>query len=388
MCDNKNMERIGIFGGTFNPVHLEHVAVAKSAIEELKLDKLIIMPTFFPPHKNKAPISPTHRLNMLNLSFKGEEKIEISDYEIKKEGKSYTYLTVEHFYKQNPCELFFIVGGDMLTNFKTWKYPKRILAVCNLAVFGRKGVFTDFSSEMRYFKEHFGKEFIRLKFTGQDSSSTKIRIYSQFGIALDNLTPPAVAEYIKKNNLYSGDKAVEFVKRTLPEKRLKHTADVVITALAKAKELGLDEQKVFLSATLHDVAKYLDYTSVEGFSLLESVPQPVIHSFLGAFVAEKELGIKDEEILDAIRYHTSGKPNMSLLGKLIFVADMVEEGRHYDGVEYLRSLYLQDDFEFCFKECLREEFLHLKNKRQEIYYETLNAYKYYINEKELKTQDK
>lgn len=377
MCDNKNMERIGIFGGTFNPVHFEHVAVAKSAIKELNLDKLIIMPTFFPPHKVKAPISPKHRLNMLNLAFEGEEKIEISDYEIQKEGKSYTYLTVEHFYNENPCELFFIVGGDMLTNFKNWKYPERILAVCNLAVFGREGVFTDFSFEKQYFKEHFGKEFIRLNFIGKDFSSTKIRTYAQFGIPLDTLAPPAVAKYILENNLYDGDKYVDFLKKALPEKRLKHTADVVISALSKAKDLGLDEQKVFISATLHDVAKYRDYTTVSGFKLPEGVPQPVIHSFLGAFVAEHELGIKDEEILDAIRYHTSGKADMSLLGKLIFVADMVEEGRNYEGVEYLRDLYLKDDFEFCFRECLREELLHLQNKNQEIYVETLNAYNFY-----------
>lgn len=387
MCNNISMEKIGIFGGTFNPVHSEHIAIAKSAIEELGLDKLIIMPTFISPHKQQdLALSPEHRLNMLKLAFKGEDKIEISDYEIEKKGTSYTYLTVEHFYNLQPCELFFIVGGDMLTNFKTWKYPERILAVCNLAVFSRDGVFTDFSLEKQYFKEHFGKEFIRLSFTGKDFSSTKIRVLSAFSLKVNHLTAPSVAEYIEKNNLYKFEKYskyIEFVKKALPQKRLLHTANVVICALSKAKELNLKEDKVFISATLHDVAKYLDYRSVDGFTLLDNVPEPVIHSFLGAFVAEKELGITDPEILDAIRYHTSGKANMSLLGKLIFVADMVEEGRDYQGVSYLRELYQKDDFEFCFKECLREEFLHLKNKGTPIYVETLNAYNYYI-----KTQEK
>ncbi len=385
MCNNKNMDKIGIFGGTFNPVHLEHVALAKSAIKELGLDKLIIMPTFISPHKQKAVLSSKHRLNMLDLVFRDIDKIEISDYEIKKEGTSYTYLTVEHFYHEKPCDLYFIVGGDMLTDFKTWRYPERILAVCNLAVFDRDGVFTDFSFEKKYFKERFGKEFIRLSFTGKDFSSTKIRVLSEFSLPIEHLTPKAVADYIEENNIYLLDKYrpyIDYVKKVLTKKRLLHTANVVITALSKVKALNLDEDKVFISATLHDVAKYLDYSTEKDFVLPKNVPEPVVHSFFGAFVAEKYLGVKDGEILDAIRYHTSGKADMSLLGKLIFVADMVEEGRNYEGVESLRELYYKDDFEFCFKKCLEEEVLHLKNKGQPIYVETLNAYNFYIKSEE------
>ena len=149
-------------------------------------------------------------------------------------------------------------------------------------------------------------------------------------------------------------------------------------ALKKAKELNLDVQKVYLSALLHDCAKYLDYTAFKGFKLPCDIPEPVIHAFLGAFVAENILGVKDKEVLDAICYHTSGKSNMSTLGKLIFVADMVEKERVYEGVETLRNLFNQNDFEYCFRECLKEEFIHLINKGSSIYQETVNAYDYYI----------
>ena len=152
---------------------------------------------------------------------------------------------------------------------------------------------------------------------------------------------------------------------------------MVITALKKAKSLGVDENKVIAAAALHDCAKYIDYNKVKGFSIEKNVPYPVIHQFLGAFIAEKVLGVEDVEVLDAIRYHTSGKPNMSQLGKLIFVADMVEEGRNYEGVDYLRALYEKEDFELCFKECLKEEVLHLINRGEKIYEETLSAYDYY-----------
>ncbi len=372
------MERIGIFGGTFNPVHREHIALAKSAVEELFLDKLIIMPTYQPPHKASAPLPAKHRLEMLRRAFSGEKKIEISDFEIEKKGTSYTYLTVEHFKKKTGAQLFFIVGGDMLVNFKTWKNPERILAVCDLAVFEREQVFTDFEKEKEYFKHTFGKEFIKLNFVGENFSSTKIRIYSAFGLPLDRLTSLAVSEYIKEHGLYSGNEYIDYAKKILPQKRLKHTANVVISALSKAKELGLDEKKVIISATLHDIAKYYDGEIPKDACITPDTPQPVVHAFLGAYIAEKELGITDQEIINAIRYHTTGRANMSLLEKLIFVADMVEEDRTYQGVEYLRDLFNKDDFEFCFRECLREEFIHLINKKSSVHIETVNAYDYYI----------
>ena len=373
------MKRIGILGGTFNPVHVEHVRLAKCAVKELGLDKLLVMPTFIPPHKQVVPAPAEDRIKMLQLAFADDEKIEVSDFEIQNGGKSYTYLTVEHF-SQLGAQIYFIVGGDMLVNFKTWRFPERILKSARLAVFERDDFFADFVKEEEYFKQNFNADFEKLSYVGKNISSTKIRVYSAFSLSLEGLVPNSVEEYIKQSGLYGGDLYVDFVKNRMPEKRVKHTANVVITALKKAKELGLDEKKVMLAATLHDCAKYFDYTKFDGFKLDEDLPKPVIHQFLGAFVAEKILGVSDEGVLDAIRYHTSGKADMSLLGKLIFVADMVEEDRDYDGVEYLRSLYEKDDFEFCFRECLREEMLHLKNKGQKIYAETISAYEYYIKE--------
>ena len=381
MCNNKSMERIGILGGTFNPVHNEHVALAVLAVEELKLDKLIVMPTYLSPHKNSLPASEKDRLAMLNLAFNGKEKIVVSDYEIQKMGKSYTYQTIEYFKQNYDAELFFIVGADMLVDFKTWRYPERILAGATLAVFDREDFSADFDKEQKYFIERFNKQYKRLSYCGGEISSTKIRVYSQFGLSLEGLADKKVEEYIKENNLYMADESVEYVKKRLPEKRLKHTADVAITALKRAKELGLDENKVFTACVLHDSAKYVDKEKVQGFSLDDDVPQPVVHSFLGAYLVEKELNIKDQDVLDAIKYHTSGKPQMTTLGKLVFVADMIEEGRNYEGVESLRELYEKGDFEKCFIECLKEEVLHLLNKKQYIYKSTLDAYDYYVNER-------
>ena len=371
--------RIAIFGGTFNPVHAEHKNIVISAINELSLDKVIIVPTFLSPHKTLVPASAEHRLNMLKLAFKDIKKVEISDYEINKGGTSYSFITAEHFKAiYSGDELFVLVGGDMLVDFKTWKHPERILKAANLVVVDRDGVYADYNAEEKYFKDNFGKGFIKLSAKGKIISSAKIRVYLAFGFTPDGLIKE-VGDYIVKENVYPPTEYIKFLKDNLKPPRLKHTADVAVCALKKAKELSLDQNKVLTAALLHDCAKYMKTEDFDGFTLPDGVPAPVVHQYLGAFVAERVLKVKDEEVLDAIRYHTSGKPEMTTLGKLIFVADMVEEGRTYEGVEKLRDLY-EKDFDECFKTCLSEETLHLKNKGGDIYGLTLAAYEYYLKE--------
>lgn len=374
------MKRIGIFGGTFNPVHFEHVAMAKEAIKELNLDKIIIIPTKFSPHKTLSPASDFDRLNMLRLAFSNAEKTEISSFEMDSEGKSYTYITVEHYkalYKD--AELYFIAGGDMLVDFKTWKNPEKILSLCTLAVFLREDFYVDIQKEREYFKNKFGKDFILLSYVGKKDSSTKIRVKASLGLNIGDVCIESVAEYIEKNGVYKDKRYAEFLIKNLKESRRIHTAGVVECAYKKARELNLDANKVITAATLHDCAKYLKTEDYPEFKLDGDVPQPVVHAFLGAYIAEKVLKINDEDVINAIRYHTSGRAGMSTLEKLIFVADMIEEGRTYLGVDKLRSLY-DKDFDECFKECLKEETLHLLNKKEPIYKETLSAYEYYIKE--------
>ena len=382
MCNNITMKKIAIFGGTFNPVHIEHVKMVERLIEELGIDKVIVVPTNIPPHKSTELLSNEDRLNMLNLCFGDNKKVEVSDFEINNGGKSYSYITVEHFSKIYPNDiLYFLVGGDMLKDFKTWKNPQKILDKATLVVFARDDFEVDFEAEEEYFKNNYNSEFIRLNYNGKDVSSTRIRIYSALGLPIDSMTSKEVEKYIVEKKLFSGKKEFEFVKNVLPKKRLIHTAEVAVLALKKVRELALDKDKVTLACILHDCAKYVDYKSVDGFKLEKGVPEPVIHSFLGAYLAKNVLKVEDEEVLDAISYHTSGKANMSTLGKLLFVADMIEPTRDYEGVEYLRKLY-EEDFEKCFIECLKEEMVHLKNKTKDIYFETINAYDYYVKKRE------
>lgn len=376
------MEKIGLFGGSFNPVHLEHINIAKSAIKELNLDRLIIMPTFIPPHKDTVLASPEDRLNMLKLAFKWEDKIQVSDYEINKKGTSYTYSTVEYLKNKYDCQIYFIMGEDLIATFDSWKNPDKIVKNAEIVALSRDNYTVDFDKVQKDFINRYGKKFIKLSYQGKGYSSTRIRVFSALGLPLDDLTKKEVANYIEENNLYKEEKHlgyIEYIKKALPTKRLMHTASVIDTALRKASENGLDKDKVFLAGLLHDMAKYVDYTKIENFSVPEDMPDKVIHAFLGAHLLENNLKIEDSEIIEAVRYHTTGKPDMSKLTKLIFIADMVEDFRSYDGVDQLRECYEKYDLDSCLRECLKEEIIHLQRKNQPIYRLTLEAYEYYKN---------
>ena len=374
------MERIGIFGGTFDPVHNEHVYLAQQVKRELGLSALIAVPTLIPPHKSHSECAPAAaRCEMLALAF-GRENV--CDYEIREGGTSYTYKTLEYLKSVYPDrELIFLVGGDMLEDFKTWKYPERILAAARLAAFEREGTHVDFGRECSLIRERYGAEVIRLKSCGKKVSSTKIRLYTMFGLEISAYVPRKVEAYIRREGLYAPTLAVELVRSVLNERRFMHTANVAVCALDKAKILGLDRDRVFDACVYHDIAKFVDPKKQPG-AVPADAPEPVAHAFLGAYMLEHEFGIKDEDILNAVKYHTTGRAGMSKLEKLVFVADMVEEGRKFEGVERLRELF-DTDFDACFAACVETEYRHLTEEGKTPYFLTAQCYEYYVKEKKI-----
>ncbi len=191
------MRHIGVLGGTFNPIHIGHLAIAQTALEAMRIEKVIFVPSNWPPHKSDTNIAPArHRYQMVKLAIKGNPALTVSDFEIKNEGKSYTIDTLWHFRRVFPREtkLFFIIGGDTLPQLKSWRYIDDILKIATFIVVNRPGQFKkDRTLKISYFS---------VTMPGIDISSSYVRSRVAQGKTVKYFVPESVVAYIKKNRLY------------------------------------------------------------------------------------------------------------------------------------------------------------------------------------------
>ncbi len=204
------MQRIGLYGGTFNPIHEGHVEAAKSFLECLELDKLIVMPSNIPPHKKLAVNSPSaqQRLEMARMAFSDVEGIEVSDFEISQQEVSYTYLTVSHLRELYPdAAIMLCVGTDMLETFHQWYRADALAQMCTLVVMRRSS--DDFEKILFASERLHASLSARILFLVSDCidiSSTEIRkAYQTHSDMAGKHVPDPVDRYIKKNHLYSGE---------------------------------------------------------------------------------------------------------------------------------------------------------------------------------------
>ncbi len=346
------MKKIAVFGGVFDPVHKGHIRAAEIVDEHLKPDVLLFMPSGRPPHKRKRINTGRHRLNMLTLavSEKFGSRGTVCDYEINNEGYSYTAETLAHLkavYGKD-SELFFVIGADNITQIKNWYRPDIITNLSTIAVVARPG----FSGETA------DKEFrdcVICRGDSIDISSTEVRELASRGEDFSQLVQKCVYDYIKENNLYPEkvtgiDKIREFVSGFLKPSRMEHTLGVEKTAVYLAKKHGCDKTRAQIAALIHDVAKNLSLQEMlnycEKYDIIVDDMQKEQKSLLHALVSEGiaffELGISEPEILNAVRYHTTGCGDMDSLAKIIYLADAIEPNRDYEGVEEIRAAADED----------------------------------------------
>ena len=353
------MERIGIYGGTFNPPHAGHFCGAEYAMEQLRLDRLLMIPAHTAPHKAGTQVTPQQRLQMVKLGLGDRTDIVVSDLEIARGGISYTADTVELVASQHPgAQLYLIMGTDMLACFDTWHDPQRILQHATLAVLyrGDKGEL-DTIEEVMPKLAAMGAKVELLQNPVIPISSTDMRRLLAFRCASDFLPQP-VEEYILRNGLYDSwknyrhlpiEKLQEVVVSLLKPNRVAHVLGCRQTAVELAKLYGVDETDAARAALLHDITKalggYLQLTMCRSYgTILDkfSLKYPkTLHALTGSLVAERIFG-ENQAVVDAIRCHTTGKADMNLLEKIIYVADYVEPNRDFPGVEELRALAYTD----------------------------------------------
>lgn len=193
------MKRIGILGGTFNPVHIGHLALAEFACQSLELEMVIFVPACFPPHKSaRGVIDAKHRLKMLELAIAGNNDFTTSDFEIRRGGKSYTIDTVRFLYGQYPqgTKFFFIMGEDNYAGLETWKDVEELAGLVEFVVVNRPQ-----SPEV-----HSRIKVRDLRMPGLDVSSSNIRKNIARHRPVRYLLPEQVVEYIKRHHLYQKDK--------------------------------------------------------------------------------------------------------------------------------------------------------------------------------------
>lgn len=369
--------RIAIFGGAFNPVHREHVNLARAAVRELGLDKLIIMPTAISPHKGgRMNADFFQRYEMCRLAFADIPQADISNYELTRGGVSYTYLTCRHYARLYPdAERYFIIGADMLENFPRWKNPEEILDIFSLAACAREDG-KSFVSYKKAVEEQFNTSVAAISYVGEKVSSTAVRTLAALKEDFSAYVNPDVGQYISSDDLYLIDDLYKVKDMEKPE-RWAHTVRVAIMCAKNASRAGLSERQAITMAALHDCAKNLpaDSPYLKGFTYPAGTPPPVVHQYSSEFVARNVFGITDEVILNAIACHTTGREDMTAADALLFLSDMLEEGRAFEGVDELRAVFKRDIFE-CLYEALFHQVEYLRSSGKPIDENTAKAYNY------------
>ena len=378
------MERIGIYGGTFNPPHIGHIQAAKQAVKTLQLDKLLLIPDRVAPHKeipDNSP-SPWQRLDMLRIAAGQDPALEVSDIELNREGPSYTCETVAQLKECYPqAELVVLMGTDMFLSFPSWRCPQKILAGAALAVAyrGDRQERQEVARMQRQLESQGAKVYL-LENQVTEISSTQLRRMLAFGCA-DSFLSPGVGDYIRQNELYDTgadwknlpmEQLEQVVRRLLKPNRVAHVLGCRDTAVELAQRWGADPVDAARAGLLHDITKALDgplqLTLCQAYGkMLDDFSRKypkTLHAFTGSLVARRIFG-ENDAVVEAIACHTTGKADMNLLETILYVADYMEPNRDFPGVERLRQAAFQD-IQAALKLGLEMTLEHLKNQGSEV----------------------
>lgn len=334
--------KIAVFGGSFNPVHYGHLALAELVQQKLDYDLVIFVPTNKSPLK-EAPggASPEDRLDMLMAALSGNPHFIVDDCEIRRGGLSYTIDTltdIEHRY-QSEHKLGLIIGDDHLASFHRWKNPELIAKKAELLVASRNyAQIAEFPYPYRAIENP--QWFV---------SSSQIRQRVSISADWTHLVPPQVAAIIKDRGLYTNRESpsggnlsstlitlIEDTARSwLPSGRFLHSRNVGVLSAQLCRRFHIDERAGYLAGVAHDMCKHFGDERINDLARLDGLPvgpveaqkPELMHGRAAAMYIQKYHGITDEGILQAIRMHTFGGPNMGDLAKIVYIADKIEPSR-------------------------------------------------------------
>ncbi len=353
------MEKIGIFGGSFDPPHVGHIRSAAYAAKTLGLTKLLLMPDRQTPGKSRpeSGASDAQRTQMLTLAAAEEPCLEVSDMELAGEGL--TWETVCAVAQNHPgAELYLLLGTDQFQKLPLWKNSENILQKVTVVALRRGDKKEAETLEKgKTALEALGARALLLDNPVTAISSTQLRRLIAFG-AGEPFLHSKVFDYIRREQLYDSgadfknlpmEELQKVVVRLLNPNRVRHVLGCRDTAVELARRWGADERDAGRAGLLHDITKALDgplqltLCSAYGKMLDDfSRKYPkTLHALTGSLVAQRIFG-ENEAVVSAIESHTTGKANMNLLETIIYVADYMEPNRDFPGVETLRAMAFSD----------------------------------------------
>lgn len=381
---------IGLLGGAFDPWHYGHESLVKGALESGIVDAVIVIPSGRNPFKqgrvmSAAPYRFFMVKNAVEVDFAGKN-VFVSDIEMMYSGTSFTLTTIKEitktpyiraFLKANGIkdkkaeenhEFFWITGSDVLPSFDKWHEADKIVKLAGLMVADRPGDGVDIDEQTARLEEVFGfrPDIRKFAIEGVEAASSSMKKEADY-----DKSPESVKGFIKLHDLYNPAKSLDLVSdeaasdfyefsiklyRCLGEKRLLHTINTGLLSLYYANKYDKTlNERALIAGLLHDCAKELDESKQREMAYENSgdlfTDKKLLHSPAGAVMAAKEFGVNDPGILDAITYHTTGRGNMTLLDKIVYLADKLEPSRTYADLSRDR-LIAEEDLDEAVRLCV------------------------------------
>ena len=385
------MMKIGIMGGTFDPIHNGHLMLGEYARDLFELDEIWFMPNGNPPHKISDSIESQtkHRVEMVRRSIANKKGFKLQLYEVERKEVNYSYLTMEHFNAMyHDDEFYFIIGADSLFSLERWVHPEKLVKTCVILAAYRDNKNTEeMEQQIAYLNQKFEADIRLLKTPNVNISSTDIRQRLRNGLPVDDMIPESVYEYIQEHQLFRDEFEIikDKVRQSQNDFRFQHTIGVMNTAVKLAEQYQADVDKAKIAGLLHDCAK--GFSRQENLNLCKKYGLPIseaeqknpglLHAKLGAYLARNDYGIEDKEILDAIQWHTTGRPKMTLLDKIIYIADYIEPNRNQaPNLDEIRRLAMLD-LDECLYTILEASLAYLETRSEVIDPMTEQTYLYY-----------
>lgn len=361
--------KVGLLGGSFDPVHIGHIEIAKEAIHSLDLDAFYFIPTRNNPWKDTVLADSTDRIAMLKCAIGDQKMMKVSTIETDQsdDHKNYTIDTLNQLVAQYPDDRFYyLMGMDQACAFDRWKDAKKISELVQLVAFNRKGYPKDDANLKKY-------HFIKMDNKPLKASSTEIRDGHL------EMLDPNVLKYISSHGLYLDT----MIRCRMGEKRYRHSLSVAKLCREFASHNGVDPLKGYIAGVMHDVAKEMDHDQAK--KLMKKyypehihMARQIWHQWLSSYVCQKEFLIDDPEILKAIEDHTTASTSMTTLGKCLYCADKLDPLRGYDvqpGIDLCNK-----DIDAGFAAQLQNFYDFSKEKHRDIDPVFYEIYKKYVKE--------